>query len=130
LSTVRIDWVPALAFQAEIVPSSVAKMNAAGVKIVLGTDSSETVGWRVLTEMSDMASAGMTPAQVLTSATKTAAEVLKLDDMGAIAAGKSADFDVLNANPLDDIKNTRKISKVYLRGVELDRAALRAEFTK
>ncbi len=109
---------------------NLARMNAAGVKIVLGTDSSETVGWRVLTEMSDMASSGMTPAQVLTAATKTAAEVLKLDDMGAVAAGKSADFDVLDANPLDDIKNNRKISKVYLRGVELDRAALRAEFTK
>jgi imidazolonepropionase-like amidohydrolase len=77
-----------------------------------------------------MVVAGMTPAQVLTAATKTAAEVLKLDDMGAIAAGKSADFDVLDANPLDDIKNTRKITKVYLRGVEVDRATLRAEFTK
>ncbi len=109
---------------------NLAKLNAAGVKIVLGTDSSETVGWPVHTELSDMVVAGMTPAQVLTAATKTAAEVLKLDDMGAIAAGKSADFDVLDANPLDDIKNTRKITKVYLRGVEVDRAALRAEFTK
>jgi imidazolonepropionase-like amidohydrolase len=109
---------------------NLAKLNAAGIKIVLGTDSSETVGWPVQTELSDMVVAGMTPAQVLTAATKTAAEVLKLDDMGAIAAGKSADFDVLDANPLDDIKNTRKIAKVYLRGVEVNRAALQAEFTK
>jgi len=109
---------------------NLAKLNALGIKIVLGTDSSETVGWPVHTELSDMVAAGMTPTQVLTAATRTAAEVLKLDDMGAIAAGKSADFDVLDANPLDDIKNTRKITKVYLRGVEVDRAALRAEFTK
>lgn len=109
---------------------NLAKLNAAGVKIVLGTDSSETVGWPVHTELSDMVAAGLTPAQVLTAATKNGAEVLKLDDMGAIEAGKSADFDVLDANPLDDIKNTRKITKVYLRGVEVDRAALRAEFTK
>jgi imidazolonepropionase-like amidohydrolase len=109
---------------------NLAKLNAAGVRIVLGTDSSETVGWPVLTEMSDMVAAGMTPAQVLTAATKTGAEVLKLDDMGAIAAGKSADFDVLDANPLDDIRNARRISKVYLRGVEVDRAALKAEFAR
>ncbi len=109
---------------------NLAKLNAAGIKIVLGTDSAETVGWPVQTELSDMVVAGMTPAQVLTAATKTAAEVLKLDDMGAIAAGKSADFDVLDANPLDDIKNTRKIAKVYIRGVEVDRSALRAEFVK
>ncbi|HEX4275092.1 MAG TPA: amidohydrolase family protein [Bryobacteraceae bacterium] len=109
---------------------NLAKLNAAGIRIVLGTDSSETVGWPVLTEMSDMVAAGMTPAQVLTAATKTGAEVLKLDDMGAIAAGKSADFDVLDANPLDDIRNARRISKVYLRGVEVDRAALKAAFAR
>ena len=73
-----------------------------------------------------MVAAGMTPAQVLVAATKTAAELMKLDQLGTVAAGKSADFLVLDANPLDNINNTRRIAKVYLRGKELYRAAMRA----
>ena len=77
-----------------------------------------------------MVAAGMTPAQVLVAATKTAAEIVKLDQLGTVAAGKSADFLVLDANPLDNINNTRRIAKVYLRGKELDRAAMRAAWMK
>jgi imidazolonepropionase-like amidohydrolase len=66
---------------------------------------------------------------VLTAATKTAAELTRLDMLGDVAAGKSADFIVLDANPLDDIRNTRQIARVYQRGKELDRAALHAAFT-
>jgi imidazolonepropionase-like amidohydrolase len=51
-----------------------------------------------------------------------------LKDLGLIQPGMSADFVVLDANPLDDITNTRKISRVYLRGVEIDRPALRRGF--
>jgi len=47
-----------------------------------------------------------------------------------VAVGKSADFVVLDANPLDDITNTRKISSVYLRGHRIDREKLRAGFVK
>jgi imidazolonepropionase-like amidohydrolase len=46
---------------------------------------------------------------------------LKLDQLGTVEMGKSADFIVLDANPLDNIANTRKIAKVYLRGKEVDR---------
>src|SRR5262249_51544616 len=47
-----------------------------------------------------------------------------LDDLGSVPPGRSADFVVLDANPVDDITNSRKISKVYLRGQEVYRTAL------
>jgi len=104
------------------------KLNDAGVRIGFGTDSGVTVGWTDHEELTDMVTAGMTPAQVITAATKTAAEILKMDQLGTVAAGKSADFIVLDANPLDNITNSRKISKVYLRGKEVDRGGLKAGF--
>jgi cytosine/adenosine deaminase-related metal-dependent hydrolase len=58
----------------------------------------------------------MTPMQVIIAATKNAAEFLKMSDTGTLDVGKNADFMVLDANPLDDITNTRKISQVILRG--------------
>ena len=54
--------------------------------------------------------------------------MLQLKDVGTVTSGKSADFVVLDANPLDDITNTRRINTVYLRGGQVDRAALRARF--
>ena len=109
---------------------NLARLNAAGVKIGYGTDAGISVGWTAHTELTDMVAAGMTPAQVLVAATRTAAEILRLDRHGTLAPGKSADFIVLDANPLDDMTNTRKIADVYLRGVRVDRAALSAGWTK
>jgi imidazolonepropionase-like amidohydrolase len=105
---------------------NLARLNAAGVKIALGTDGNTPYAPHL--EMEDMVLAGMTPAQVIVAATKNGAELLLLNDSGTVASGKSADFIVLDANPLDDIKNTRKISAVYLRGAAVDRAALRAKW--
>jgi imidazolonepropionase-like amidohydrolase len=73
-----------------------------------------------------MANAGMTPMQVIVAATSRAAEYLKLDKMGVLAAGKEADFLVLDGNPLDNITNTQRISRIYIKGAEVDRAMLRA----
>ena len=61
-------------------------------------------------ELESMAAAGMTPMQVIVSATSRAAEYLGLDETGVLAAGKEADFLVLDANPLEDITNTQRIS--------------------
>jgi imidazolonepropionase-like amidohydrolase len=72
--------------------------------------------------MVDMVLAGMTPMQVIVAATRNGADFLRIADAGTLQAGKSADFIVLDANPLDDITNTRRISAVILRGTALDRA--------
>jgi imidazolonepropionase-like amidohydrolase len=71
-----------------------------------------------------MVAAGMTPAQAIAAATRTSAEIMRLNQLGTIARAKSADFIVLDANPLDDITNTRTIADVYLRGVRVDRGKL------
>ena len=110
------------------------RLHEAGVRIGVGTDGGgqlgdQFVGWTMHTEVENLVATGLTPAQVLVAATKTSAEILGLDDLGTIAADKSADFVVLDANPLADITNTRTISRVYLRGTQVDRARLRTGFT-
>ena len=113
----------------------IAQLSAAGVKIGVGTDGGgqqgdQFIGWTMHAELENMVMAGIPPAKVLVAATRTSAEILGLDDLGMVAVGKSADFVVLDANPLDDITNTRKIWSVYLRGHRIDREKLRAGFVK
>jgi imidazolonepropionase-like amidohydrolase len=109
-----------------------ARLRAANVRLVLGSDaagdSNRWLGATAHMELENFVAAGFTPAEAIVAATRTAAEVLRLDQLGTVASGKSADFIVLDANPLDDIANTRKIAQVYLRGRQVDRAGLRAKW--
>jgi imidazolonepropionase-like amidohydrolase len=100
---------------------NLARLSSEGVTISMGTDGNTP--WGPHLEMADMVAAGMSPADVLVSATRNAAAFLKLDDAGTVAAGKAASFIVLEANPLDDITNTRRIRDVYLRGARVDRSS-------
>ena len=78
-------------------------------------------------ELEAMVDAGMTPAQGIIAATSRSAEYLGLKSKGALRPGFDADFIVLDANPLDAITNTRRIARVVLNGIEVDRAALRSK---
>ena len=106
---------------------NLARLSQAGITVAFGTDGSTP--WAVHQEMEDMVRSGMTPAQVIVAATRNSAELMQMTDIGTVEVGKSADFIVLDANPLDDITNTRRISEVYLRGIAVDREALGARFT-
>jgi imidazolonepropionase-like amidohydrolase len=96
-------------------------LSDAGAAIAMGTDSGtgvgQWVGYSEHVELELMTRAGLTPMQALVSATGGAARVTKLDQhLGTLQPGKWADFIVLGANPLTDIRNTRKIDSVWIAG--------------
>jgi imidazolonepropionase-like amidohydrolase len=100
----------------------------AGMIIGMGTDSGTSVAWTTHTELRDMVACGLSPMEAIEAATRVNAGILGLDDLGAVAAGKSASFVVLDADPLVDIVNTRRIAHVYLQGRRVDREALQTRF--
>ena len=110
---------PAVAATWGIQARNLKTLAAAGVTVAIGTDGNTP--WAPHVEMADMVAAGMTPAQVIIAATRNAAAFVRVPNTGTIDTGKTADFIVLDANPLDDITNTRKIAGVYLRGALVQR---------
>jgi imidazolonepropionase-like amidohydrolase len=106
----------------------------ANVDIVLGTDAGAVpdhfFGYTGHRELEIFVRLGMTPMQAIVAATSKPAQRLGLDDLGLLQPGYSADLVVLDENPLDDIRNTRSISLVFLNGRMLDRADLAADFTQ
>jgi len=103
-----------------IASRNVALLAKAGVPIAMGTDTGPTgrfQGYFELMELELMVKAGLTPAQALQSATRVAARCMQLDrDLGTLEAGKWGDFVVLDADPLADISNVRKIHSVWIAG--------------
>jgi imidazolonepropionase-like amidohydrolase len=111
----------------------VGKMNAAGVPIMAGTDTTAPFvfpGSSLHEELALLVQAGLTPMQALQAATKLPAQFLgKLQTQGTVEVGKFADLVLLDANPLEDIHNTQNIRAVILRGELLDRVLLDERLT-
>ena len=113
-----------------ILEQSMAKLGKAGARVVLGADTGledHLFGMAEQLELEAMVDAGLTPMQGIVAVTSRSAEFLQLRTKGALRRGLDADFIVLDANPLDDITNTRRISRSVLGGAEIDRAALRSK---
>ena len=110
------------------------KYIAAGARLVLGTDAGISAkysfGFADHHEIGMYVRLGLTPAEAIVAATSRPPEVLRIHDTGLLAKGKRADFIVLNANPLENIRNTREIDSVYLQGARLDRESLQAKFKR
>ncbi|MGH8506542.1 MAG: amidohydrolase family protein [Stenotrophobium sp.] len=103
-------------------------MLRAGVRFLAGTDSPDPYalpGFGLHDELAQLVDAGLTPMQALQSATRNAAEYLGLqNETGTIATGKRADLVLLDADPLADIRNTRRIEAVFVNGKFFPHTAL------
>jgi imidazolonepropionase-like amidohydrolase len=106
---------------------NVKRIHDAGMIIGLGSDGTGD-GFGAHEQIAHYTRCGFTTAEAIRAATSVNARILGLARMGTVAIGKEASFVVLDANPLENIANTQKINKVYLRGSEVDRAGLRAKF--
>jgi imidazolonepropionase-like amidohydrolase len=105
-------------------------MHDAGVPMLAGTDSN-SFGFALHRELAALVRVGLSPGEALRTATTNPARFAGLEqEVGRIAPGYAADLVVLEANPLEDIRNTSRINAVILRGRLLDRAALDATLAK
>jgi imidazolonepropionase-like amidohydrolase len=109
----------------DVASRNLKKLSDAGVTIAMGTDTGSLgrfQGYFELMELEMMVKAGLTPQQALLAATRDAAKCQRIDDqVGTLQNGRWADFVVLDANPLADIKNVRTISDVYVAGNKVAR---------
>jgi len=99
--------------------ANLKRVHDAGIPVALGTDAGNPLtlhGASVFMELEAMKAAGLAPRDVLISATRTAAIASGLDSTGTVAAGSVADLVVLDADPLADVRNVRRIALVVRRG--------------
>jgi len=142
----KLTPTPTLAPYHKIAKENIRNMAAAGVRLMVSTDAgienplllsestrlvADTVDPRVklgeghFNAMQGLAEAGMAPMEILKAATSNVAKAYRLDkDVGTLEAGKIADVVILDANPLENVRNYRRISTVIKDGRVVDRAAL------
>ena len=97
-------------------------LHDAEIPIAMGTDAGPAArfpGFFEHEELVLMAEAGLTPEEILMSATSVAAGCLMQDDIGTLQTGKWADFLVMGENPLEDILATRSLERVFIGGTEV-----------
>jgi hypothetical protein len=124
----RPGWFRDSEYSFKLFAEQAKKIVEAGGRVGLGGHG-QLQGLGVHWELWNIASGGMKPMDALRVGTVFGAEAIGLGkEIGTLEAGKLADLLVLDANPLDDIKNTRRIADVYLRGTTVDRAGLRARW--
>jgi imidazolonepropionase-like amidohydrolase len=130
LEVARMDaytWADA---RMKVFMANTTAMHRAGVKVAVGTDAGGPVGYNfqgynTVREMELLVEAGLSPMDVMVAATRTGAELIGVADrLGTLAPGKLADFLVLEADPLADIRNVRRVRTVVQGGV----AHRRSEF--
>jgi len=109
----------------DVASRNLKKLSDAGVTIAMGTDTGPPArfqGYFELMELELMAKAGLTPRQVMASATRDAARCMKLDaEVGTLEPDKWADFVALDADPLADVSNVKKIDSVWIAGNKVQR---------
>jgi imidazolonepropionase-like amidohydrolase len=104
---------------------AIGRYRAAGVRMATGTDSPFPLGLQH--EMEVLVESGLSPMEAIVAATGDAARVLNTPEIGTITPGQWADLVLLSENPLEDIRNTRRIREVIQGGRIIDREALRRQ---
>ena len=103
----------------EVAMANIKALNDGGVRIAMGTDTGPPArfqGYFEHMEMQMMVDAGMSPIEAIRASTGVAADCIGMGDIGTLEPGKWADLIVLDANPAEDIENSKTISSVWIAG--------------